>query len=457
MEKVKILIIDDEVEILETIGDVLIDEGFSVFKASNAKQAKQICLSSTLDLILLDIWMPDIDGISLLKELVEDGLKTPIVIMSGHGNVETAVQSIKYGAYDFLEKPISLGKLLNTIKKILDIKNISPENAKIKKNIFEEPIGSSKVILDLKTQAQKISTSEANVLITGEIGSGKKLFAHYIYNKSNRNKKNYVKVNASTILKDNIDIELFGSDNNNETFIGLLERANNSFLIFDEIAELSMQMQAKLYAALSSKTFMRVGGRNNITLNVIIIALSSIDIEKRMQQKLFREDLYYQLKSTHLHIPPLSKHPEDIPQYVNYYLDLISENKKLSYREVPIIVQNFLKNYHWRGNLSELKNFVYQLLISGTKEVTLEEVKQLLENDNSELEVINESKNTDMKDVIPFKLARNKFDKSYLLYQLKKYNYNIAKVASIIDIERTTLYRKMKTLGIEKDSQSNYS
>lgn len=449
MDKASILIVDDEIDILDTIQDILIDEGYKVTICKNGSEAKIKKQDQHYDLILMDIWMPDIDGVTLLKQWVGEGLNTPVIMMSGHATIETAIEATKLGAYDFLEKPLSMTKLLLIVKKAINYK-IKPG---AKNTLFEVPIGKSKVINNLKSIAAKLAQTDTNVLISGDNGSGKKAFANYIYLNSKRASKPLIEVGSANILKDNADIELFGSEKGSKVFIGLLEKANHGVLIFDEISKLNQKVQVKLASALKTKSFLRVGGNSSIEFDIRVIALTNVDLKDNIKNNKFNEDLFYVLNSTYLNIPTLSEHKEDVPDLLNYYVDLYCETEKLKYRKIPLDVKNKLINYDWNGNIAELKNLVYQLLTLGGDElVSLKEVDDLLnkaEDDDDSANLINF--NLELKD------ARKIFDKNYFLYHLDKNNYNISKVAQIAGMERTTLYRKLKSLGIEKNKLTESS
>jgi DNA-binding NtrC family response regulator len=407
----KILVVDDELDILETVQDILQDEGYVVVVAENAIQANKALLKEQFDLILLDIWMPDTDGISLLKQWVAESLKTPVVMMSGHGTVETAVEATKLGASDFLEKPLSLAKLLSTIENVLKETQSSTQT-----HLVELPIGKSEVITELKNSALKIAKTQSNVLIFGALGSGKKAFANYIHqNSANKNKIFMIVAN----------------DNNERELFDLLEKSQQGILIIDEISAFSSRMQDKLaYALKHQNTKSR------------IISLSQVDLNQQVQQGLFLESLFYLLSETTLQMPALLTHLEDIPDILNYYVDLLCETENLAYRKIPFSVQNYLINFSWTGQQIQVKNLVRELLVLEGDEVSIEEVKRFLLNNNEA------SQQFDFE--MSLKEARNAFDKKYFKHHLKIQKNNMSKVAKIADIERTTLYRTLKKIGISK-------
>jgi DNA-binding NtrC family response regulator len=409
----KILVVDDELDILETVQDILQDEGFAVTLAENAIQANKSLVKEQFDLILLDIWMPDTDGISLLKQWVAESLKTPVVMMSGHGTVETAVEATKLGASDFLEKPLSLAKLLSTIESVLkDTQNIIQTQA----HLVELPIGKSEVITELKDSALKIAKTQSNVLIFGALGSGKKAFANYIHQNS---------------LNKNKIFMIVANDNNERELFDLLEKSQQGILIIDEVSAFNSRMQDKLaYALKNQNTKSR------------IISLSQVDLNQQVQQGLFLESLFYLLSETTLQMPSLLTHLEDIPDILNYYVDLLCETEGLAYRKIPFAVQNYLINFSWTGQQIQVKNLVRELLVLEGGEVSIEEIKKFLLNNNEM------SQQFDFE--MSLKEARSVFDKKYFEHHLKIQKNNMSKVAKIADIERTTLYRTLKKIGISK-------
>ena len=449
MSKRHILVVDDEPDIRNLVQEILEDEGFSVSVAENATIARQSITKTRPDLILLDIWMPDIDGITLLKEWKNSfGQKTPIIMMSGHGNVETAVEATRNGAYDFIEKPLSTAKLLLTIKHALETYSLKSENLKLNQITMSklEPIGKSKVINNLKSQLSQIAKHDAYVLMRGESGTNKELLARYLHSLSSRSDKPFLTVNISTLNSENPQKELFGFVENDQTQEGLLDNAAEGTLFINDIGELSTNLQSYFLDVLKTKQYMRIGGSKPIDLNIRVVAATRYDIELLIKEGVFIDELYYLMNVLPINIPSLHEHFEDIPELLEYYVNQFIEFESLPYRKFSVSAQNRLRSYKWPGNESELKNLVQRLLIMGTEEIiNVDEIESYLKKS----EVHEKQYNTEIFNLdLPLRDARENFEKAYLMYQLEKANGNVSKLANEIGIERTHLYRKLKTLGI---------
>ena len=449
MSKRHILVVDDEPDIRNLVQEILEDEGFSVSVAENATIARQSITKTRPDLILLDIWMPDIDGITLLKEWKNSfGQKTPIIMMSGHGNVETAVEATRSGAYDFIEKPLSTAKLLLTIKHALETYSLKSENLKLNQITMSklEPIGKSKVINNLKSQLSQIAKHDAYVLMRGESGTNKELLARYLHSLSSRSDKPFLTVNVSTLNSENPQKELFGFVENDQTQEGLLDNAAEGTLFINDIGELSTNLQSYFLDVLKTKQYTRIGGSKPINLNIRVVAATRYDIELLIKEGVFIDELYYLMNVLPINIPSLHEHFEDIPELLEYYVNQFIEFESLPYRKFSVSAQNRLRSYKWPGNESELKNLVQRLLIMGTEEIiNVDEIESYLKKS----EVHEKQYNTEIFNLdLPLRDARENFEKAYLMYQLEKANGNVSKLANEIGIERTHLYRKLKTLGI---------
>ena len=449
MSKRHILVVDDEPDIRNLVQEILEDEGFSVSVAENATIARQSITKTRPDLILLDIWMPDIDGITLLKEWKNSfGQKTPIIMMSGHGNVETAVEATRNGAYDFIEKPLSTAKLLLTIKHALETYSLKSENLKLNQITMSklEPIGKSKVINNLKSQLSQIAKHDAYVLMRGESGTNKELLARYLHSLSSRSDKPFLTVNISTLNSENPQKELFGFVTNNQIQEGLLDNATEGTLFINDIGELSTNLQSYFLDVLKTKQYTRIGGSKPINLNIRVVAATRYDIELLIKEGVFIDELYYLMNVLPINIPSLHEHFEDIPELLEYYVNQFIEFDSLPYSKFSVSAQNRLRSYKWPGNESELKNLVQRLLIMGTEEIiNVDEIESYLKKS----EVHEKQYNTEIFNLdLPLRDARENFEKAYLMYQLEKANGNVSKLANEIGIERTHLYRKLKTLGI---------
>ena len=444
-----ILVVDDEPDIRNLLQEILEDEGYEVSIADNGEAARNSHRARRPDLVLLDIWMPDVDGITLLKEWSEEGgrLPMPVIMMSGHGTVETAVEATRLGAYDFIEKPLSLAKLLLTIEHALEAEKLQRENQGLKRqsHIPQEPVGRSAVMQRLREQVKRIAQHETWILMTGESGSGMNVIAHYLHNCSPFKDRAFIEVSVASLNPDNPLQELFGYEEADKTHYGLLEQANGGTIYLGDIADLDLATQAKLSSALESKSFLRSGGDQPAQLFVRVIAATHYDLEYLVEQGKFRKDLYYQLNVVPLRIPSLREHREDVPELLNYFVNLYVEQEKLPYRQFSLAAQNRLRNYHWPGNIRELSNLVQRLLIIGAgTEISLEEVEQSLGAHQQQT-----GGGIPLGYDRPLREAREQFEKAYLEYQLRQHGGSVGKVAKIIGLERTHLYRKLRSLDID--------
>ena len=449
MSKRHIIVVDDEPEIRNLVQEILEDEGFTVDVAENAIKARKLIEINKPNLILLDIWMPDIDGITLLKEWKTTfGQEVPIIMMSGHGNVETAVEATRSGAYDFIEKPLSTAKLLLIIRHALESTSLKNENLILSKISTSklEPIGKSKVINSLKTKISRIANHDANVLIQGESGINKEMYARYIHSLSSDSDKPFIIMNVSTLNKKNAENKILGIETKNQIEEGFFDKALGGTLFISDIGELNASLQSLLFTALKTKKYTRTGSSESIKMEMRVIVATRHDINYLVNEKKFLDELYYLLNVLPINLPPLRDHYEDIPEMLEYYVNYFVELESLRYRKFSVSSQNILRSYKWPGNESELKNLVQRLLILGSEEmINTEEIETYLGDSKTAEEKDNmEILNLDL----PLRDARENFEKAYLMYQLEKANGNVSKLANQIGIERTHLYRKLKMLGI---------
>jgi len=444
-----ILVVDDEPDIRRTVADILEDEHYKVVTADNAAAAREAWKKQRPDLVLLDIWMPDTDGITLLKEWSKDGkLDSPVVMMSGHGTVETAIEATRLGAYDFIEKPVSMGKLLVTIERALEAGKLKRENRELQRQV--EPasflVGKSAVMAKLRQDIERVAATDTAVLISGEPGSGKAVAARTLHAHSPRRGGALVEVSLAALPAQNIPLQLFGSEQGDKITPGSLEQANGGTLVLNEVADLDDATQAQLLNALESKRLRRLNGRETIELDLRVITLSSRDLKQAVADGHFREDLYYRLNVVPLTMPSLRARREDVPELVNFYLNWFVDHEQLTYRKFSTAALNLLRNYPWPGNIRELKNLVQRLLIMNRgEEVNESEVEQALGTAppapggaGASQALLN----------LPLRDARDHFEREYLEYHLTRTGGNVAEVAKLSGLERTHLYRKLKTLGI---------
>lgn len=443
-----ILVVDDEPEIRGLVSEILADEGYVVTVAENGEQARQARLARRPDLVLLDIWMPDVDGITLLKEWADDDtMTTPVIMMSGHGTVETAVEATRHGAYDFLEKPLSLAKLLLTVEHAMDTVKLRRENLGLREHLLPlaEPGGKSDVMAALREQIERIAQHDTWVLLSGEPGSGKKVCARYLHQCSARANGPFIEVGVASIASENSALELFGTEEGGRLHYGRLEQANGGTLYLDDITDMDAATQSRLLSALESRSFKRLGGNEAVQVDVRIIAVTQRDLADEVKAGRFREDLYYHLNVVPLRVPALREHAEDVPELLNYYIEQYVAMENLSYRGFTVAAQNKLRNYPWPGNIRELKNLVQRLLIiGGGEQIELEEVEAALGGMRTAtlngLPVAYE---------LPLREAREQFEKAYLEHQLQETGGSVGKVAKLAGMERTHLYRKLRALGID--------
>ncbi len=450
MSQSHILVVDDEPDIRTLVREILEDEDYSVATAEDGASARNALRDRRPDLVLLDIWMPDIDGITLLKEWSEDdGLPCPVIMMSGHGTVETAVEATRYGAYDFLEKPLSLAKLLLTVERSLEVDKLQQENLGLRRHVQHvvEPVGKSPVIQRLREQVKRVAQHDSWVLINGQAGSGRETFARYLHSQSARRDGLFVDMGVSAIAKGGSARELFGSEKGERIQYGALEQARGGTLFLDEVADMDLEAQAQLLGALDTGSFLRIDGTDPVDIDVRIVAATKRDLEMEVQEGRFREDLFYHLNVVPLNIPPLKEHTEDVPDLLNFYVDHFVRHEKLPYRHFSVGAQNFLRNYSWPGNVRELKNMVQRLLILGAGEEISQDEVELAVSGREVSEMVDTGGLFSFDQ--PLRQAREQFEKVYLEYQLAKHGGNVSKTAAEAEMERTHLYRKLKSLGIE--------
>jgi len=442
-----VLVVDDEPEIRRLLKEILEDEHYAVTLAENAAAARAACQSGLPDLVLLDIWMPDTDGITLLKEWAASGLEMPVVMMSGHGSVETAVEAIRLGAYDYVEKPLSTAKLLVTVAHALQADALRKENLRLRQHL--EPastiIGKSAAMQNLREQIDRIAATDSWVLVTGEPGSGKGVVARCIHARSARAAGNFVEISLGAIPPQNLAVQLFGSEEGGSVRPGRFEQANQGTLFLDEIGDMDNSMQAKLLSALEEGRFLRMGGGQYVDMDVRIIAATNQDLERAVSEGRFREDLYYRLNVVPVHVAPLREHREDIPELVNFYLNWMVERERLPYRRFSTAALNVLRNHPWPGNVRELKNLVQRLLILNRgEEVGREEVTMAL---GARKQAVPDDLPPNLFE-LSLREARDRFEKAYLEHHLRQAGGNVSALADVAGMERTHLYRKLKSLGI---------
>ncbi len=450
-----ILIVDDEKSIRESLTGILQDEGFQPTTAENGEEALARIREDKPDLILLDIWMPGMDGLETLTKIREIYSDQPVVMMSGHGTIETAVRATKLGAYDFIEKPLSLEKVLLCIQNAMNVGRLVEENRELKAKIGKEHemIGNSKPIQELKKQIKIAAPTSGWVLITGENGTGKELVARAIHHGSKRSRNAFVEVNCAAIPEELIESELFGHEKGSFTGAttqrrGKFDQAHQGTLFLDEIGDMSLKTQAKVLRILQEHKFERVGGNRTIEVDVRVIAATNKDLEKEIKEGNFREDLYYRLNVIPFYVPALRERKSDIPQLANHFLDYFCSKESREIKSLEEEAMEILTNYSWPGNVRELKNLIERLAIMTPGNlITVEQLPQALFDrrhhaTREQASSVNLSADT-------FRTAKEEFEKEFLLQKLEENDWNISRTAEVIEVERSNLHRKIKAYGIE--------
>ncbi len=456
--KPKILIVDDEVSILQSLSGVLEDEGYRVSVAASGEESLEDVRKDSPDLVLLDIWMPGMDGLAVLKEIKSSYPQLPVIIISGHANIETAVKATRMGAFDFVEKPLSLERMLVSIQNALEFQRLEEENRlwRQKANHRTRITGRSPAMERLRAEIQKAAPTNATVLITGENGTGKELVARMIHFLSLRGQRSMIEVNCAAIPEDLIESELFGHEKGaftgaHERRRGKFDTANGGTLFLDEIGDMSLRTQAKILRIIQEQVFERVGGTRSIKVDVRLVAATNKDLRQEIEAGRFRQDLYYRLNVIPIHAPPLRERLEDISLLVEDFIDEMANESTLGRKEIAPEVITLLQQYSWPGNVRELRNFIERLIIMTPGQVIRpEDLPQ-----DFLLQLSEHPWKHSHFQYATLKEARFAFERDYLLSKLEECAWNISATAAQIGIERSHLYRKMRSLGIrEKNGAS---
>ena len=447
MSTAAVLVVDDEVDIRVLIDEILSDEGYEVTVAADATEARRACDENKFDLVLLDIWMPDTDGISLLREWSEKGaLDCPVVMMSGHGTVNTAVEATRLGAFDFVEKPLSLAKLLRTVERALEASKRPASSARSMAPSMMAPVGRSRLMQNLRDKVQQYAKYDSPVLLIGEPGTGRSAFARYIHALSDRAEAPLVNLLAASLTDENAEEQLLGSERDGDVHNGYFERAKHGTLIIDGLSDLSEQAQKLVMSVVEQGQFLRSGGHEPVRMQARVLATVNADYEAAIEAGRLRRDLVSNLSILSVSVPPLREYAEDVPELLNYYVDRLVDGEDLSFRRFGVAAQNRLRNYPWPDNVRELKNLVRRLLLTGSEEeVSLAEVEREISSASDSAEPLVKQ---DLLS-LPLREAREQFERAYLQQQLVLCDGKVGKLAQRVGMERTHLYRKLRSLGVD--------
>ena len=447
---IEILIVDDNSDIRNILNDLIVDAGYRTRLAANYNQALNEIDKKMPDVAILDVKLDkgDNDGIQLLTHIKSKNTDVPVIMISGHANIEMAVNSLKHGAFEFVEKPFDKTRLLNFISRAVENLSLKTQNKEYENKLFSsyELIGDSKNIVNIKDQIEKISVTESRIFINGPSGSGKELIARKIHKNSKRKNKPFVIINGALLDNDKYDLELFGEEKNDGSIsYGALEKANNGTLLVDQVSEIPLAIQSKILRVLTDQKFKRVNGNNDINVNVRLICSSSKDLKQEIELGNFREDLFHRLNVFEINIKPLSERISDIPLLIKYFSDKISKSYNIKNLEIDEN-NSYILNHDWHGNVRELRNLIERIAIlqPNTQEKVSNIIKESLKSG------VNSSRFNENSLSVPLKEAREKFEKEYLSLQLKKFNGNISKTATFVGMERSALHRKLKGLGIKE-------
>ena len=446
----EILIVDDNADIRNILNDLIVEAGYITRVAANYNQALSEIDKKMPDVAILDVKLDkgDNDGIQLLTHIKSKNKDVPVIMISGHANIEMAIDSLKHGAFEFVEKPFDQVRLLNFISRALENLNLKNQNKEYETKLFSsyDLIGNSKNISSIRDQIEKISITDSRIFINGPSGSGKELIARKIHKKSKRKDKSFIILNGALLDNNKYESELFGEEKKNGSIsYGALEKANKGTLLIDHISEIPLDIQSKILRVLIDQKFKRINGANDVKVDVRLICSSNKDLKNEIELGNFREDLYHRISVFEIHIEPLNNRISDIPLLIKYFSKKISENYNIKTLDIDDN-DSYILNHNWKGNVRELRNLIERIAIlqPESKEKISNIIKESLKSDNFQ------DKFTENSLSVPLKEAREKFEKEYLTVQLKKFNGNISKTANFVGMERSALHRKLKGLGIKE-------
>jgi two-component system, NtrC family, nitrogen regulation response regulator NtrX len=454
-----ILVVDDETDIRDLIAGILGDEGYETRTAADSDTALGEINQRRPTLVVLDIWLQGsrLDGLELLNELKIDHPDLPVVIISGHGNIETAVSAIKRGAYDFVEKPFKADRLLLAVERALEASRLREENRelKIRAGADNELIGSSQAINQVRQIVDKVATTGSRILIYGGAGTGKEVTARLIHTRSHRENAPFVALNAATMSPERVEEELFGVEGQGDQTgrIGVFERAHGGTLFLDEVSEMPSETQSKILRVLVDQTFQRVGGGPMVSVDVRVISATSRDLRTEIERGHFREDLFHRLNVVPINVPSLSDRREDIPTLVQYFMEQFSKSAGMSEMKVGDDTMAILQTHDWPGNVRQLRNIVERMLILATDSPSDILTADLLPSDVGTSSPALPSQNSEQVISLPLREAREHFEREYLVAQISRFGGNISRTAAFIGMERSALHRKLKSLGVSSSQR----
>lgn len=452
-----ILVVDDERDIRELICDILQDEGFSTRMAGNSDEAMAELNKAEPGLMILDIWLKDsnMDGIDILGHVKRDNPEVPVVIISGHGNVEIAVAAIKQGAYDFIEKPFNIDQLMVVIKRAMETSRLRRENVSLRRQDTRsaEMIGSSSAFRTMKSQLDKVTKSNGRVMLTGGAGTGKEVAARYIHAESNRADAPFVTVSSASIQPDHMEEVLFGRESQQRGVEqGLLEQAHGGVIYFDEVADMPLATQGKILRVLVDQSFTRVGGTAKVRVDLRVISSTTKDLNVEIAEGRFREELYHRLNVVPVHVPSLEDRREDVPELARYFIDLFNKEQGMAARELGEDASAMLQTMAWPGNVRQLKNVIERVMIlgDGSGPIEARDLPGQEEAPTAEDDLALSASLT----TLPLREARELFERQYLMAQINRFGGNISRTASFVGMERSALHRKLKSLGVVTTSKA---
>ena len=446
----EILIVDDNSDIRNILNELILDAGYKTRLAANYNQALHEIDKKIPDVAILDVKLDkgDNDGIELLTHIKSKNKDVPVIMISGHANIEMAINSLKRGAFEFIEKPFDQTRLLNFISRAVENLTLKSQNKEFENKLFSsyDLIGDSKNISSIRDQIEKISITDSRVFINGPSGSGKELIARKIHKKSKRNNKPFIILNGALLDNNKYELELFGEEKQDGTIsYGALEKANKGTLLIDHISEIPLEIQSKILRVLIDQKFKRIKGSSDLRVDVRLICSSNKDLKNEILLGNFREDLYHRISVFEINVDPLNDRISDLPLLIKYFSEKISENYNIKPLEIDEN-DSYILNHDWQGNVRELRNLIERIAIlqPENKDKISSIIKESLKNDNFQDKIAENSLS------VPLKQAREKFEKEYLTVQLKKFNGNISKTANFVGMERSALHRKLKGLGIKE-------